>query len=417
MMAAASAAIGCGVGSDSVSGPQPTGGVLNNRTYTRSVWAITDTGYTLMSHTRGATAHVISTSNVVGDTGITERLSATEQQRAVAELRNLVRQPTPLRQSSVTSSSPIAVGTAKRPAVMQRPAFAFPQTRVARRPEVGAPTDQWRLQMPAGGSLRTAPVLVTRNGNAVALSVMKFSTVAERRTPTRVTATALDSVGRPAFVIDVKLEQPSTMVSGLMRSVDNVGRRFLALVEPDALHAATLEEDDCETCWTDKLTMEAAAVVAAGAWVTAKSLEAGALVAANEARVAAVIAADALLACAETGLVPLCEAAAVAAAASATAAAAAAAAQAAAHGALLLFGAATVVAAEYTVSYNECMKRRERCLKTPPRDPIISIGGGGGGGGPSEDTNCYTITWEISYDGGQTWQWLSDEQVCTEYMT
>jgi hypothetical protein len=47
----------------------------------------------------------------------------------------------------------------------------------------------------------------------------------------------------------------------------------------------------------------------------------------------------------------------------------------------------------------------DQCYAAPP-----SGGGGGGGGGGGQ--TCYLIVWEISYDGGNTWEYLDSEYYC-----
>ncbi|WP_439643392.1 hypothetical protein [Gemmatimonas sp.] len=55
-----------------------------------------------------------------------------------------------------------------------------------------------------------------------------------------------------------------------------------------------------------------------------------------------------------------------------------------------------------------------RCKKKPDYTTTAPPGGGGGGsgGGGTGPSNCREIVWEISYDDGQTWEYLDSDTIC-----
>ncbi|MCA2988942.1 MAG: hypothetical protein INH02_16135 [Gemmatimonas sp.] len=55
-----------------------------------------------------------------------------------------------------------------------------------------------------------------------------------------------------------------------------------------------------------------------------------------------------------------------------------------------------------------------RCKKTTDTTATAPPGGGGGGagGGGTGPFNCREIVWEISYDDGETWQYLDSDTIC-----
>lgn len=48
----------------------------------------------------------------------------------------------------------------------------------------------------------------------------------------------------------------------------------------------------------------------------------------------------------------------------------------------------------------------------PPPPPPVTRGSGGPSGGESSELTCTTVYWEISYDGGLTWQPFYEEEFC-----
>lgn len=67
-----------------------------------------------------------------------------------------------------------------------------------------------------------------------------------------------------------------------------------------------------------------------------------------------------------------------------------------------------------TAALNACLAEQPPPPPSPPPPPP-TIGGGtsGGTGGGTGGGDCYLVIWEISFDGGATWEFLYSETVCT----
>jgi hypothetical protein len=48
--------------------------------------------------------------------------------------------------------------------------------------------------------------------------------------------------------------------------------------------------------------------------------------------------------------------------------------------------------------------------------PVLSADCGGGAAGPGDEIRCHYEDWEISYDGGETWSYLTTVQICEDVM-
>lgn len=187
--------------------------------------------------------------------------------------------------------------------------------------------------------------------------------------PVKATTTMFDSTGRATLVSDQNLRGVSfnrrTASLGLLQRLQNsattLGEALGRFALPDVLHAMTPASADMTLsdsgCLDEFLNLVAAGAVAAGAYIALDI---------------------ALAAC--IGL-PLSCPAVVAAYAFLT-------------GALLAVAAAQI-------AYWECLNQPAGPISRP------GTGSGGGGGGP-----CIEIVWEISYDGGSTWQYYDTTWVC-----
>lgn len=197
------------------------------------------------------------------------------------------------------------------------------------------------------------------DGRVISMKRFKYRRQAKSWSVAEVTTTSLDSTGRVAAVTRTELNDN---VRSAARASDYVKGGLMALgsglanlVLPDALHAATVSDEE-EACTAEKMFLASAI-----AWEVA----------------AAIGLWTAAAACVGTLI-----------------------------GCVAFLGAqANWVAADLAVAAS--LIALQNCLYPPP-PKIISTGGGGEGGNYS----CWDINWYISYDDGITWSWLETEQRC-----
>ena len=213
---------------------------------------------------------------------------------------------------------------------------------------------------PRGGGRPPAAIMTFDGDRPVSMHQYVYTRDGNRWRPARSRVTVFGGNGKPAAVTEndlTTLQTASFAVPGtataLIDGFRRVGGSLSKLVQPDVLFAATMDDASC--------FREAELVAAA---TLAEIAGAGFLAAA-------------ILACPGTlGLTCL----------------AVIALQIALAGLDLALG---VAVADWYLCLN-------------PSPITRGSGGGTGGGGPRDGSGagCYDITWEISYDGGLTWQFL-----------
>lgn len=199
------------------------------------------------------------------------------------------------------------------------------------------------------------------DGRVVSMKRFKYRRQAKSWSVAEVTTTSLDSTGRVAAVTRTELNDNVGSTARASEYVKGglvvLGSGLANLMLPDALHAATVSDDE-EACTNERVFLAGAI-----AW------EVG----------AAIGVATAAAACVGTLL-----------------------------GCLAYWGAhANWVAADLAVV--GCWNALQTCLNPPPPKVIGDGGGGGGGGG---NYSCWDVDWWISYDDGGTWTWLGTETQC-----
>ena len=186
--------------------------------------------------------------------------------------------------------------------------------------------------------------------------------------PTRSRVTIFGENGLPVAVTEsdlTALQTASVARPGreaeLTDGFRRVGGSLSRLVRPDVLYAATLDSSEEGRCLVESLNVAGAAAAQLAADV--------ALGAAIAACVGTIISCPAVVA-------------------------------------------ASLTVAASAAFYLAKVIEWDRCMNPPPT--IKTIAGGGGGGLPNggNGEGCSEITWEISYDDGATWQYLSTQIVC-----
>jgi hypothetical protein len=224
-----------------------------------------------------------------------------------------------------------------------------------------------RVADPRGGGRPPVATMLYDGDRPVSLIEGVYQKEGKHWKPTRARVTIFGKDGKPAVVTEdnfAALQTASVAMPGTAAAFADgfrrVGGSLARLIQPDALYAASLTEDDDERCWRQRLAVigaagtQVAADIALGVAITACGVSGGVLC-------PAVIAASI---------------------------------------------AATAAAVNYLIKvaeYDDCMSRE---------DPIISSGGGGAGGGGESGNGCYDVVWEISYDGGRSWNYYDTQTVC-----
>jgi hypothetical protein len=224
---------------------------------------------------------------------------------------------------------------------------------------------------PRGGGRPPVATMLYDGDRPVSLIEGLYQKDGTRWKPTRARITIFGKDGRPSVVTENDfgaLQTASVAMPGtaavLADGFRRVGGSLSKLIQPDALYAASTAGDDDERCWKERLAVAGAAAAQLAADVTLGIASA---------------------ACAASGglLCPAVVAAALG---------------------------VTATAVNYLIKvaeYDDCMSRSQ---------PIISSrwggSGGGGGGGTDDGGQCNTIIWEISYDGGATWQYYDTQSTC-----
>jgi hypothetical protein len=227
---------------------------------------------------------------------------------------------------------------------------------------------------PRGGDRPPAAMVTWLNGRAASVNQYTYRKIGKSWVPTSSRTTIYDSTGRAAFVASNTYSAMTVSASSLNSLgsdalAGGVGKLVTALgrlVQPDVLYAETVADDIDAGCG-----MKAAAAAGAEfAWLTA---------------VAAL--ATAWTACATT----IIECPAIVAA------------QAALAVADYYFGKAQ---AEYAL----CLQQQQPA--PPPAAPAPVAGDGSKPQGDQGGVSCGVITWEISYDDGESWNYLGTSTTC-----
>ena len=241
------------------------------------------------------------------------------------------------------------------------------------------------MEVPYSRDRRSPPEVVVwlRDGKPVSTVTTKWKITGAGAVPVSSVTTALNEAGRPSMVIATEYAYNAASIEyGDERSlVRRIGDLALRLVQPDALHAATIE-DDGVPC-----------PIELAASLTASGLALQAL--------AAAAAADAALA----GATALCASSPVdppALAACASIPALTAAASSANLAATSHTGVAAIAGAAYLSCVWNHYTKKDSVKKSVP-------GGGGGGKEGGGIGDCPDIEWYISYDGGITWEWYETQ--------
>ncbi len=225
-----------------------------------------------------------------------------------------------------------------------------------------------RIADPRGGGRPPVATMLYDGDRPVSLIEGLYQKDGKRWKPTRARITIFGKDGKPSAVTEndfTALQTASVAMPGtaavLADGFRRVGGTLSKLIQPDALYAASAGDDE-ERCWRQRLAVAAAALQ----------------------QVAADVALGiAMTACASSGGL-LCPTV------------------------LVAMAAVAASAVNYllkVIDYDECMSRQ---------DPIVGSGGDGtsGGGGSDEHGGCEIIIWEISYDGGSTWEFYDTQWSC-----
>jgi len=225
-----------------------------------------------------------------------------------------------------------------------------------------------RVADPRGGERPPIATMLYDGDRPVSLIEGVYQKEGKRWKPTRARVTIFGKDGKPSVITEdnfAAMQTASVAIPGtaavLADGFRRVGGSLSRLIQPDALYAASLTDEDEERCWKERLAVAGAA---------------GTQIAAD------IALGIAITACAATGGV-LCPA----------------------------VIAASIAAAAAAVNYLIKVADYDACMSRP--EPIISVaGGGGGGGGGGEGKGCYDVDWEVSYDGGWSWSYYGTQRVC-----
>lgn len=206
--------------------------------------------------------------------------------------------------------------------------------------------------------------IITVNGKAVAYRDAQYSNVRGRWRVRHNTSTLLDSTANAKLVVDtdygVSALSAAVASNALRVAARVVGDALVTLVQPNALHATTLD-DSAYACQAELETVLKATV----AWTAAGGALAG----------ATALCATTIVACAS---VPFLTAA---------------------------FYLADIALGSAIGNHLACMINYWRSLPSS----------GSGGGNSSGGSQCTVIDWYISYDSGRTWNWFGQSQECHEF--
>ncbi len=268
----------------------------------------------------------------------------------------------PLR-APVANKLPLAEGSQ----VTWRTRFKSPRINLTTRD--GKHVSLQRIADPRGGGRPPVATMLYDGDRPVSMVEALYAKDGKRWKATRSRITIFGKDGQPLAVTESDfsgLQTASVAMPGtaafLADGFRRVGGTLSQLVRTDVLYAATPYDDDGEgRCFKEAALLAAAA----GAQVSAD-----------------IALSLALVACAATGGVacPVVLAA------------------------LITVASTAVVYLFRVVDYDNCMNAAAPITR--------GYDGSGGGGGGSEGDGCYDVIWEISYDGGWSWDYFNTERVC-----